>query len=498
MGEVLLVYDTHVDRSVAMKLIKIQQQITEEHLLRFIDEAKCQARLQHPGIISVYDIGRTQDGRIFFTMRAVQGLEFSQLIHNVHKTTATHGLWSVTEDGWSFRRLIQALKQCADAVGFAHKNGVVHRDLKPQNLMIGPHREPLVLDWGVAKILAFNSVDIHGEEDRKHHIQPMVKSPSQHTPDSSFDAIEEKTSPFSPEKSQGNFDMTCPTSDSPQIDSLNHLSSEGLASHHRLDPVITPTSRTTLDQFEATLISKSSSDLSDYSVFNSINSPESALPLWLKMPTRLDEINYNYELQSHSSWSQRLTYTQDGTVTGTPAYMSPEQAQGQSTQVNASTDVYALGCILYHMLCGVPPFRGTRLTDVLQRAKEGRFPRLVYAPSQPLPSLFAQASKAIHNELQVIETSAPEALIRICNKAMSYQQTDRYPNAQAFSDALDDWMNGVQQRQEALKMMADITPLRQRQNLLEHEAKDLNCKARIILKKSPPGKMKKRSGTPGV
>ena len=65
MGEVLLVYDVYMERSVAMKLIRLPKKLTEMDLLRFIAEAKCQGLLQHPGIISVYDIGQTQDGRFF-------------------------------------------------------------------------------------------------------------------------------------------------------------------------------------------------------------------------------------------------------------------------------------------------------------------------------------------------------------------------------------------------------------------------------------------------
>jgi serine/threonine-protein kinase len=73
MGEVLLVHDTYMDRPVAMKLIKERPSLTEEHVLRFIDEVKCQSKLQHPGIISVYDIGQVDDHRIFFYYESRRG-----------------------------------------------------------------------------------------------------------------------------------------------------------------------------------------------------------------------------------------------------------------------------------------------------------------------------------------------------------------------------------------------------------------------------------------
>ena len=454
MGEVLLVYDVYMERSVAMKLIRLPKKLTEIDLLRFIEEAKCQGQLQHPGIISVYDIGQTQDGRIFFTMRAVEGIEFSTLIKIVHQTTSVQGLWGVSEEGWSFRRLIQALKQCADAVGFAHDQGVVHRDLKPQNLMIGSHREPLVLDWGVAKLLESDEMN---DSSRDHKTQETLAARG-HPPRAEPSTSSMSSAGSNP--SNDEFELT-PTLDhiiESTLDLPPPQAPVGPRSHHA------PTS---------------------------ITGEDLHLPEWFRPSARVTEVDET-SLALHDTRPnrpnrplRRLIQTIEGTVTGTPAYMSPEQAHGHSTHVNATTDVYALGCILYHILCGAPPYQGTNLGQILQRVRDGHFPQLIYNLSQPLPSTPARRHSSDVDDLEPVETSAPEALIRICAKAMSHQQADRYPNARAFADALDDWISGVQQRQEALRLIGEIKPLRRQQADLEREATALDQQGRLLLKEIP-------------
>jgi len=100
-------------------------------------EARVLARLEHPGIVPVHDVGTLSDGRVFYTMKFVEGQRLDQYIASVN---------SVPD------RLRLFLRIC-DAVGFAHARGVLHRDLKPANIMVGPFGEVLVMDWGLAKIL---------------------------------------------------------------------------------------------------------------------------------------------------------------------------------------------------------------------------------------------------------------------------------------------------------------------------------------------------------
>lgn len=151
MGEVRRVLDQHLGRTLARKTLHTSAQARPDLKARFLEEAQLTAQLQHPGIIPVHDLGTHPDGRVWFTMKEVSGNTLSEVIRDVH--AASSGQWRSTPSGWSLRRLIDALGTVCDAVGYAHSRGVVHRDLKPDNIMVGAHGEVLVLDWGLAKVL---------------------------------------------------------------------------------------------------------------------------------------------------------------------------------------------------------------------------------------------------------------------------------------------------------------------------------------------------------
>jgi len=103
---------------------------------RMIREAQIIARLEHPGIVPVHDVGTLPDGRIFYAMKLVVGSRLDEYAAQA-----------------SLRDCLRKFQAVCDAVAFAHAHGVIHRDLKPQNIMIGSFGEVLVLDWGVAKIV---------------------------------------------------------------------------------------------------------------------------------------------------------------------------------------------------------------------------------------------------------------------------------------------------------------------------------------------------------
>jgi eukaryotic-like serine/threonine-protein kinase len=137
MGIVYAAQDEHLQRRVALKVLEAPaaQGDLAERLMR---EARVLARLEHPGIVPVHDVGTLADGRVFYTMKFVEGQRLDQHIGS---------LASIPD------RLRVFLRIC-DAVAFAHTRGVLHRDLKPTNVMVGPFGEVLVMDWGLAKILA--------------------------------------------------------------------------------------------------------------------------------------------------------------------------------------------------------------------------------------------------------------------------------------------------------------------------------------------------------
>src|SRR5262249_21752823 len=136
MGVVYAAEDETLERRVALKVLEVPGN-ESELASRLLREARVLALLEHPGIVPVHDVGTLADGRVFYTMKFVEGRRLDEYIASVV---------SVPD------RLRVFLRVC-DAVAFAHARGVLHRDLKPANVMVGPFGEVLVMDWGLAKIL---------------------------------------------------------------------------------------------------------------------------------------------------------------------------------------------------------------------------------------------------------------------------------------------------------------------------------------------------------
>ena len=125
--------------------------------------SEVEAQLQHPNIVPVYEIGRLPDGRHYFTMKQIRGTEFSEKIAAVHGASLDDR-WRPADDGTTFRDLVRIHQQVCETVAYAHSQGVIHRDLKPDNIMIGGFAEVLVVDWGLAKVL--------GREETEHDERP--------------------------------------------------------------------------------------------------------------------------------------------------------------------------------------------------------------------------------------------------------------------------------------------------------------------------------------
>ena len=147
-SDVLRVHDTWLDATLAMKVLRAEYVGHAASRARFLTEANITAALQHPGIVPVHDRGELPDGRLWFTMREIRGQTLRAILDEVNRHQAPG------EPGrWTFRRLIDAFARMAQVVGYAHRRGVVHRDLKPRNLIVGEHGEGLVMDWGLARQL---------------------------------------------------------------------------------------------------------------------------------------------------------------------------------------------------------------------------------------------------------------------------------------------------------------------------------------------------------
>lgn len=133
MGTVYAAVDTALNREVAIKVSNAAGSALVERRLEA--ESRILAQLEHPGIVPVHDVGRLADGRLFYVMKRVQGRTLTECLA---------GMSDLSERVRIFERL-------CEAVAFAHARRILHRDLKPDNVMIGAFGEVMVMDWGVAK-----------------------------------------------------------------------------------------------------------------------------------------------------------------------------------------------------------------------------------------------------------------------------------------------------------------------------------------------------------
>jgi tetratricopeptide (TPR) repeat protein/tRNA A-37 threonylcarbamoyl transferase component Bud32 len=147
LGVIWIAHEEELDRTVALKRIR-PDRLHDVARWRFLREAALTARLQHPGIVPIYGLGRDESGP-FYTMPFIEGRTLQEAIG------AFHGEGSPRLDpggrGLRLRELLQHFIAACNTVAYAHDRGVVHRDLKPSNLMLGPYGETLVMDWGLAK-----------------------------------------------------------------------------------------------------------------------------------------------------------------------------------------------------------------------------------------------------------------------------------------------------------------------------------------------------------
>jgi len=171
--------DTNLGRTIVMKTLHSHLANNEYMRARFLREARVTAQLQHPNTIPVYEIGLDIEGRLYFTMKKVEGQTLREIVDK-QSSGDDQALQTFNLD-----RMLGIIIQVCNALSYAHVHGVVHRDVKPENVIVGSYGEVFILDWGVAKVW---SKDDSENKEMEHEVltdlgqrpgTPLYMSPEQ-------------------------------------------------------------------------------------------------------------------------------------------------------------------------------------------------------------------------------------------------------------------------------------------------------------------------------
>ena len=338
LGQIWMANDGRLRREVAFKELLPNALKNRNALERFLEEAQITGQLEHPSIVPIYDIGYQENGTPFYAMKLVRGETMEKEIETFHQLPKGSPEWTLT-----FRRLLANFIDICNALAFAHDRGVLHRDLKPLNVMIGAFGETLVLDWGLAKVF-----DVEPLDDEA--------------------AITTSTSALGPD------DQT-----------VVETAATGLP---------TGTAIAEPSTGGATGAGASVGGQSQFS--GSFGSTRKMV---------------------HTDVRSAGSETMMGSVMGTPAYMPPEQAAGKIDELDARTDIYSLGGILYKLLTNHQPIARGKIREVLKNVKEGN----IIPPREHDPSI----GKPIE---------------AICMKALATDREDRYDSALKIAADIEAWL----------------------------------------------------------
>ena len=214
LGEIFVAHDEELGRDVALKRIRQEYAAHSDLRARFMLEAEITGLVEHPGVVPVYGRGQDEQGYPFYAMRFIQGETLQQAIENYHGARSQPH--ASRDTALELRRLLRHFVDVCNAVACVHHRGVIHRDLKPDNVMIGPYGETFVLDWGLAKIVGRNEIKATEENEGTSGdaLCETLRPPSADSPVATQIGSAIGTLAYmSPEQAAGLVDQLRPTSD---------------------------------------------------------------------------------------------------------------------------------------------------------------------------------------------------------------------------------------------------------------------------------------------
>lgn len=206
LGLVSVAVDGELHREVALKEIQRQHADNVSSRSRFMIEAEITGRLEHPGIVPVYGLGQYEDGRPYYAMRFIRGQSLRKAIDEYHLTLETEQP-DPGERLLQLRNLLTRFIAVCQTMEYSHTRGILHRDLKPDNIMLGDFGETLVVDWGLAK--AMGQTESEKDEDGTRIIPSSSGSTSETLPGSAIGTPQY----MSPEQAAGDLNNLTPASD---------------------------------------------------------------------------------------------------------------------------------------------------------------------------------------------------------------------------------------------------------------------------------------------
>jgi serine/threonine protein kinase len=205
LGEVFMAHNAELNREVALKFMKPSRAREPEARRRFFREAEVTGRLEHPGVVPIYTLGADETGAPCYAMRFIRGETLQNAVDAFH--LADKPGRDPSERSLALRELLGHFVSVCTTVGYAHSRGILHRDLKPRNVMLGKYDETLVVDWGLAKPFEPGQASDDSDEE------PLTPSSSEDGSDTPTVGVVGTLAYMSPEQGEARWEFVGPSSD---------------------------------------------------------------------------------------------------------------------------------------------------------------------------------------------------------------------------------------------------------------------------------------------